>query len=159
MKLKSSVVPLMLIVVASLALPTNLFAQTTSWTSVKALPRGADVIVERKASDRVIGYLQSATDDTVAVTSDTGSFVISRDNVQKIFYAVSRDRKKIMNRGALYGMLLGLAAGVAVSTVQEPESEAMPGTGAFIAGGLIGMWAGHKHAKGKDKGPLIYSAK
>lgn len=149
----------MVIVVASFSIPQDLIAQTTSWASVKALPKGAELVVERKASEKVIGHLQAATDDTIALTSDAGAFILARDNVEKIFYAVPRDGTKSRNRGALYGMLLGLAAGVAVSTLQDPESEAMPGVGAFFAGGLIGIWAGNKHAKGKGKGALIYSAK
>lgn len=159
MKMKQPVVALIFIVVASISLPQILIAQTTTWAGVKALPKGTELVVERKASEKVIGYLQAATDDTVTVTSDAGSFIIARDNVEKIFCAVPRDSKKSRNRGALYGMLLGLAAGVAVATVQKPESEAMPGVSVFLAGGLIGMRVGKEHAKGKDKGPLIYSAK
>jgi hypothetical protein len=159
MKLKRSVAALIFTVVVSISLPQNLIAQTTNWTSVTALPKGVELVVERRASKTIIGYLQATTDDWVAITSDAGSFIIARDNVDKIFYAVPRDRKKIRNRGALYGALLGLAGAVAVSIVQKPESEAMPGGGVFLAGGLIGMWVGNRHAKGKDKGPLIYSAK
>lgn len=149
----------MVMVVASISIPQNVMAQTSSWASVKALPKGSELVVERKASEKVIGHLQAATDDTIAVTSDAGAFILARDNVEKIFFAVPRDSKKSRNRGALYGMLLGLAAGVAVSTLHDPDSEAMPGVGAFFGGGLLGVWVGNQHAKGKDKGPLIYSAK
>jgi hypothetical protein len=92
------------------------------------------------------------------LTADEGSFVIGKANIEKIYYAVPRDKKKSMNRGALYGMLAGLGTTVAVGTLTA-DSDRTPGWPIFLAGGLGGMWFGKKHGEGKDKGPLIYSAR
>jgi len=139
--------------------PCALMAQANNWTSVKALQRGTDLIVIRKSNDRVIGYVDAVTDDTLAVTSDAGSFVIRKDNVDKIYIAIPRDKMKHMNRGALVGGLLGLAAGIAVSVAMGPDTEAMPGLPVMLAGGAAGGWVGSRRANGKDKGSLVYSAK
>jgi hypothetical protein len=66
---------------------------------------------------------------------------------------------KSVNRGALLGMLAGLAAGIAYATVRAPDGEDMYGAGIFLLGGGVGALAGKHHAKGKEKGALIYSAK
>ena len=134
-------------------------AQTNSWIGVKALPKGAELIVTRKNDGRVIGVTQSVTDDTIAIDSDNGSFIIGKDNIEKIYYAEPRDVMKSLNRGALLGMLGGLAAGVAYSSTREVNGEKMPGPWIFLLGGGLGALAGKRHAKGKDKGALIYSAK
>jgi len=159
MKRSNTFIALLSIAGLVLTAPIGLMAQANNWTSVKALQRGMELIVIRKSNDRVIGYVDAVTDDTLAVTSDTGSFVIGKDNVDKIYIAIPRDRMKHMNRGALVGGLLGLAAGIAVSIAMSPESEAMPGLPIMLAGGAAGGWFGSQRAKGKDKGPLVYSAK
>jgi hypothetical protein len=157
MKLKIEFVAILLSV-ASL-LPASVAGQSNNWTSVRATPRGIEVIIERKQDDRVIGIVQAITEDSIAVTSDDGSFIIERGNVTKIFHSVPRDKMKSLNRGALYGMLIGLGAGIALATAYPPENEEMPWVGTFFAGGGIGAWTGSRHARGKNKGPLIYSAK
>ena len=139
--------------------PQSLMAQSNNWTTVKALQRGTEIIVVRKDSERVTGYVDGVTDDTLAVTSDSNSFVIGKDNVDQIYIAIPRDKMKHMNRGALVGGLLGLAAGIAVSVAMGPDTEAMPGLPVMLAGGAAGTWVGSRNAKGKDKGPLVYSAK
>jgi hypothetical protein len=159
MKTKINAAGILLSVCLLLISPLAVSAQSNNWTTVKATPKGTEVILERKRDNGVTGNIQTVTDDSIAVTSDDGSFIIGKDNVAKIYYAVARDKKKSMNRGALYGMLAGLAAGFAVALVREPEGQEMPGVATFLAGGGIGIWAGSRHAKGKDKGPLIYSAK
>lgn len=133
-------------------------AQGNRWIAVKALPKGTELIIERKKSDRVVGYVTAVDDRTVSVTSNSGSFAIDKDNVSKIFYAIPRDKMKHANRGALIGMIGGLVAGVALSATQSSDSESMPYVGTFIAGGLLGGWIGAKHGGGKQKGSLIYSA-
>lgn len=157
MKTKTTVGVLLLTVCAVFTLSNVVPAQSTHWTGMKATPKGIDIIVERKNDETVTGVLQAVTDDSLAVTSDEGSFIIGKDNITKVFHAIPRDKKKLMNRGALYGMLIGLGAGVAAATAFPPENEEMPYVGTFLAGGGIGAWAGIQRAKGKDKGPLIYS--
>ena len=156
MKQTSTVIALLLMTI--LALPMCARAQTDSWVGVQALRPGTEIFVLRKNKDKVVGVLQSATGDTIALTADEGSFVIGKANIAKIFYAVPRDKKKSMNRGALYGMLAGLGTAVAVSTMTA-DSDQTPGWPIFLGGGLAGMWLGKKHGAGKDKGPLIYSAR
>src|SRR5688572_3836165 len=94
---------LLLITGILLFFPTNITPQTSDWTAVKVLQPGTDVMVLRKNGGRIVGYVQGSTDDTIAITSDSGSFVVGRDNVKKIYYAVPRDKRKSMNRGALIG--------------------------------------------------------
>jgi hypothetical protein len=134
-------------------------AQSDNWTSVKALAKNTDLIITRKNAGRVVGFVQAVSDDTLAIDSDNGSFIIGKDNIEKIYYAEPRDKMKSLNRGALLGMLGGLAAGIGYSIVRPPENESMPGYGIFFLGSGIGMLAGLHHSKGKDKGALIYSAK
>ncbi len=159
MNLKIEPIAILLSIFSSLLLPASVAGQSNNWTSVRATPRGTEVIIERKRDDRVIGIIQAVTEDSIAVTSDDESFIVGRDNVTKIFHAIPRDKKKSLNRGALYGMLIGLGAGIALATAYPPENERMPWVGTFFAGGGIGAWAGSRHAKGKNLGPLIYSAK
>ena len=159
MKTKINVVALTFSIATALIAPVALFGQSNNWTSVKAIPKSIDLIIERKRDDRVVGVLQAVTDDSIIVNSKEGSFIIGKDNVAKIYHAVGRDKKRAMNRGALYGMLIGLGAGVALATAFPPENEEMPYVGTFLAGGGIGTWAGIRYAKGKDKGPLVYSAR
>lgn len=159
MKLSRQFAVLLLITGCVIAFPANFFAQTDNWTSVKALKDGTELIVTRKNSGRVVGYVQAVNDESVALTSDAGTFVIGKDYVSKIYYAVPRNKRKSLNRGALYGMIAGLVVGVAIGSVHEPEGQETPGLGAFLAGSAIGVWAGSRHAKGKDKGALIYSAR
>ena len=159
MKIRVNTIALAFSIAASLIAPVATVGQSDNWTTVRAIPKGVDLMIERKRDDRVIGVLQVVTDDSIAIASDEGSFIIGKDNVARIFHAVPRDKKKSMNRGALYGMLIGLASGVALATAFPPENEEMPYVGTFLAGGGIGTWAGMRHGKGRDKGPLIYSAK
>ena len=159
MRTKTTAAALLLTAFSLLAFSTVVRAQSIHWTALKATPKGIDVIVERKNDDRVIGVLQAVTDDSIAVTSDEGSFIIGKDNITKVFHGIPRNKKKLMNRGALYGMLIGLGAGVALTSAFPPENEEMPFAGTFLAGGAIGAWAGVRRAKGKDRGPLIYSAR
>ena len=147
------------ILLFSLAAPVELAAQSNNWISVKALTPKTEIIVLRKNGDQVVGYLSSVTDDSVAIDTGSGSYVIARDNVKKIYHAVPRDRMKGANRGALIGGLLGLGAGIAVSSAIPLESEAMPGPAIFLAGGLLGGLVGAKRGGGKGKGALIYSEK
>jgi hypothetical protein len=159
MKSKTKALTILLSVCSSLMFPLAVPAQSDNWTSVKATPKGTEIFVERKRDDRVIGTIHAVTDDSIVITSDEGSFIIGKDNVAKIYLAVARDKKKSMNRGALYGMLGGLASGIALATLHPPENEEMPWVGTFFAGIGIGTLAGIRHGKGKDKGPMIYSAR
>jgi len=140
-------------------LPLNIAAQISEWTRVQALRPGTDVLVLRKNGSRVVGYLQGSTVDSIAVTTDSGSFVIAKDNVKKIFYAERRDKMKSMNRGALIGMGAGVIAAIAVTGLQEQEGGSHRGTVVFLASGLLGGLLGAKHGSGTDKGPLIYAAR
>lgn len=151
--------PLIVIAGFLLAVPTDLSAQSNHWISVKALPPKTEIIVLRNDGDREVGYVGSVTDDSIAMTTDSGASIIARNNVKKIYYAVPRNKRKSMNRGALVGGLLGLAAGVAVAYATPSNSEAMHGGAVFLAGGLLGGYAGRKRADGKDRGALIYSEK
>ena len=134
-------------------------AQSSTWGNVQAIPRGTEVFVERKNDDRVIGSVSAVTADTIAITSDEGSYIIGKENVTKIFHAIPRDKKKALNRGALLGMLGGLGAGVLFTAAVPPKGEEMPGVGVFFAGMGLGTWVGHSYGKGKNKGPLLYSAR
>ena len=134
-------------------------AQSSNWGNVQAVPRGTEVFIDRKNDDRVIGSIDAVTEDTIAITSDGGSFIIGKENVTKIFHAIPRDKKKALNRGALLGMLGGLGAGVLLTASRPPKGEEMPGVGVFFAGLGLGTWAGHRYGKGRDKGPLLYSAR
>ncbi|MEP7149711.1 MAG: hypothetical protein ABI857_12605 [Acidobacteriota bacterium] len=133
-------------------------AQISTWTSVKTIDAGTDVIVIRKSSGRVVGLFVSATDDTVTVNSRVGPVVVDKDNVKKIFNAVARDRKKGVRRGALFGLALGLLAAGVVEGVEPSEGQQTNGLVPFLLGGAVGLWAGDRHGKGKTKGALIYSA-
>ena len=148
-----------LIIFCGFAPFARLAAQTNNWTSVKALPKNAELFITRKTGGRVVGFVQAVTDDTIAVDSDNGTFIIGKDNIRQIYYAEQRDKMKSLNRGALFGMLVGLAAGVAYATVREPEGQETPGFGIFLLGSGVGLLAGKHNANGKDKGALIYSAK
>jgi hypothetical protein len=139
--------------------PLHVLAQSNSWTGVKALPKGTDLIIERKNDRPVVGYLASVSDDSIAITSDAGAFFVGRDNVANVYYAVPRSVKKHANRGALIGGLLGFGLGFGVSLKQYPDSEAMPGAPIFLGAALLGGWIGSKRGKGKDKGERIYAAK
>ena len=147
------------ILLFSLAAPMELAAQSNNWIRVKALRPKTELIVLRKNDDQLVGYLTSVTDDSIAIDTASGSYVIARNNIKKIYYAVPGDRMKGANRGALIGGLLGLAAGVAVSYAIPTDSEAMPGGAVFLAGGLVGGLVGAKRGGGKTKGALVYSEK
>ena len=154
------------ILIASILIPLFAFApfaritaQSNNWTSVKALAKDTELIITRKNAGRVVGFVQAVTDDTLAIDSDSGSFIIGKDNIKTIHYAEARDKMKSLNRGALLGMLGGLAAGIGYSILRPPKDESMPGYGIFFLGSGIGVLAGLHHAKGKDKGALIYSAR
>jgi len=159
MKREQILIASLVITIFAFAPSAHLAAQTNNWTAVKALTKNTELIVTRKTDNRVVGFLQAVTDDTIAIDSDNGAFLIGKDNVKQIYLAEPRDKMKTMNRAALLGMLGGLAAGVGYSIVRPPEDESMPGYGIFFLGSGIGLLAGRHHAKGKDKGALIYSAK
>lgn len=159
MKLTRISLALLVLTCSFLTVPVLAFGQSAEWSRIKATPTGTDIIIERKKDRRVVGYVQAVTDDSIAVRSEKGSFIIGKDNITKVFLARPRNKRKSLNRGALYGMLTGLAIGLAISLVHEPEGQEMPGMGTFLAGAGIGLWAGNRHGKGKDKGELIYSAK
>jgi hypothetical protein len=146
----------LIIAILASTVPLHVAAQTDNWTGVRALPKGAELVIERKSSGRVVGYLELATDDTVVIVSDANSFIIGRDNVKKIYYAVAHDKKKSMNRGALIGMIGGAVTASLIAG--EPEGQEMPGLGGLLIGGLAGTWFGKQRAKGKKRGALIYSA-
>jgi len=159
MKRASILAASILIAINGCAPLAQLTAQTNSWIRVKALRKNTEVIVTRKTDGRVIGFVESVTDDTVVIDSDDGTFVIGKDNIKEIFYAEDRDEKKSLNRGALFGLLGGLASGMAYATVRDTNGQSNPGVMFLLIGGGIGTLAGRYHAKGKDKGALIYSAK
>lgn len=159
MKRAQILIASLLIIFCGFAPFARVAAQTNNWTSVKALPKNTELIVTRKTDSQVVGFVQAVSDDTIAIDSDNGTFIIGKDNVKNVYLAEPRDRMKSLNRGALLGLLGGLAAGVGYSVVHPPEDESMPGFGIFFLGCGIGMLAGRHHAKGKDKGALIYSAK
>ena len=139
--------------------PLSVLAQSDNWTSIRALPRGTDVIIERRNDDRIDGTITSVSDNEIVINSNRGAFIVARGNVERIYYAIPRNARKHTNRGALIGGALGLGVGIGVSTLQSSNSEAMPGAVVFLAGGLLGGWVGSKRAKGKDRGSLIYSAR
>jgi hypothetical protein len=150
---------LLLIVAMVSVFPLCVLAQSDNWTSIRALPRGTDVIVDRRNDDRIDGTVASVSDSEIVINSDRGAFIVGRANVDRIYYAIPRSARKHVNRGALIGGAVGLGVGVGVSTLQSTNSEAMPGAVIFLAGGLLGGWIGSKRAKGMDKGSLIYSVR
>ena len=146
---------LFLFLLFALALPAA--AQTNSWISVQGLPKGIDLIIERKQDNTVIGTLQATTADTIAVSGSGGSFIIGRDNVKKVYHALPGGGHRHANHGALIGMIVG--AVVTSAAAGEPEGQETPGLPGLIGGGLAGAWIGSKRDKGPRKGDLIYVAK
>jgi len=150
----------LLITIFAFASSAHIAAQTNNWTRVKALPKNAELIVNRKADGQVVGFLQAVTDDTIAIDSDNGSFIVGKNNIEKIYMAEGRDAAEGLKRGAALGMLGGLATSITYATVVKSDIiEDRPGF-LFVWIGLgIGAVVGRIHAKGKDKGALVYSAK
>ena len=157
MALRQNVWTIILAAVLAVVTPSYLTAQTNNWMSVRAIPKGTELIVDRKNDDRVIGILNAVTEDTIAITSDGASFIIGKDNVLKVYHAVERKRKHLVGVAGLAG---GLAGAVIDAKIQgPPESQEMPGVIGFIAGAVVFGGLAERLVDDKKKGVLIYSAK
>jgi hypothetical protein len=138
--------------------PLHVLAQSDNWTSVRALPKGTDLIIERKNDDRVIGTLASVSDDTIAITSEDGSFFVGRGNVTKVHYAVSRNVKRHLVRGLVLGMVIGTAVAGAFASEENDRDLTLGAVGFWIGMG-VGGYIVQKRGESKKKGELIYAAR
>ncbi len=147
--------------VASLFLTTMPFAlaqtSTSDWSAVRQLSAGTDLLIKTADGQTFIGSAASVKDDEIELTVKGRSFVLAKNNLKAIYFAVPKTGRRARGIGALVGVIAALAAyGAAVG--DEGDS----GTGApvipFFGGGLVGGYIGGLFGRGRKKGALIYQA-
>jgi hypothetical protein len=133
-----------------LILPLTAPAQSPAqgWSNVKALSVGTEVRINLK-SRTVQGKMQSATDESIAISSDKGQEMFAMREVAR----VSLRRKSHRARNALIGLGAGAGIGAGLGAATSCSH-----CFAFISErGLIGIGAGGLGVLGAIVGALVPS--
>jgi len=118
------------------------------WNNVKALTAGTEVRINLN-SRTVEGKMQSATDDSLAISSDRGQEEFARREVVR----VSLRRKSHRARNALIGLGVGAGIGAGIGAATSCSHCISP----ISEGGVIGIAAAALGALGAIVGALIPS--
>lgn len=137
-----------------------LFAQASpnDWSAVQKLSSKTDLFIKTSNGKTFTGSLISVKDDEITLTAKGRNFVLAKNNLEAVYFAVPKTGRRARNIGALIGAVIVVAA-YGAAAGDEGDS----GTGAailpFLAGGLGGGFIGSMFGKGKKKGALIYKAR
>lgn len=101
---------------------------TASWNIVKALASGAQVRITAE-SRTVSGQFQTASDESVVLTSTKGQETFTRSQVTQV--AVKKASKR--RRNALIGLAAGAGLGLATGSIADSKCA---GLGCFISPNL-----------------------
>jgi hypothetical protein len=102
-----------------------------NWNNVKALAVGINVRV-LAGSRTVIGQVQSATDDSLAVNSGKGQEMFARQEVMRVSVKTSH-----RGRHTLIGLGLGAGAGLAIGAGANAANSCKAGCFGPDLGGLV----------------------
>jgi len=105
----------------------------SDWNVVRTLPRGARLVVYPQSID---GKLEATTTDDIAVRSNGRSFMILRQDIQRIERVRRRTAVKA-KRGFFIGWAIGTLSWRQIGWVAP-----VLGLGAAGVGALIGAWDG-----------------
>jgi hypothetical protein len=144
--LQSTAVLLIFVLTFALTAPAQSPAQ--GWNNVKALAPGTDVRINLN-SRTVRGKLQSATDDSLAITSDKGPEMFARPDVARVSLRTKGHRL----RNALIGLGVGAGIGAGVGAASSCNHCISP----ISKDEAIGIGAGGLGALGAIVGALIPS--
>jgi len=127
------------------------------WSAVQALSPGQKIVVRTKDGDRLSGRFDSANDLLVNFTDGRKKISLTRESVK----LVQLDRGNSRGKGALFGALIGGAAGFAVGSILYfPFRDDMVGTtvpASAAMGMAIGAGIGAATGKG-NKNETVYEA-
>jgi hypothetical protein len=127
------------------------------WSAVQTLSAGQKIIVRTKDGDRLSGRFDSANDLLINFTDGKKKISLTRESVK----LVQLDRGNSRGRGALFGALIGGAAGFAVGSVLYfPYKDDMVGSTVPVStamGMAIGAGIGTATGKG-NKNETVYEA-
>ena len=133
-------------------------APAADWSAVLSLTPGQKIIVRTKDGDRLSGRFDSADDLLINFTDGRRKVSLTRESVK----LVQLDRGNSRSRGALFGALIGGAAGFAVGSVlyfpyrDDMVGSTVPASAALGAG--IGVAIGTATGKG-NKNETVYEAR
>jgi hypothetical protein len=131
-----------------LALTAPAQSPSQGWNNVKTLAAGTEVRINLN-SRTVKGKMQSATDDSLAISSDKGQVMFARQEVAR----VSLRRKSHRVRNALIGLGAGAGIGAGIGAATSCSNCISP----ISKGGAIGIAAGGLGVLGAIAGALIPS--
>jgi len=127
------------------------------WSAVQTLSPGQKIVVRTKDGDRLSGSFDSANDLLINFTDGKRKVSLTRESVR----LVQLDRGNSRGKGALFGMLIGGAAGFAVgSALYFPFRDDMVGATVPVSaalGAAIGAGVGTATGKG-NKNETVYEA-
>lgn len=161
MKTKISIV--FLIVSLFLTATPFSFAQTSQndWSAVQKLATGTDLLIKTSNGKTVNGSLVIVGDDEIELSVKGNRLSLLKNNIEAIYLAVPKSKKRGRIIGAAVGFLAGGVAGGAVNRGVVLESDynysalvLLP-----IAGLIGGAFIGSSFSKGKKKGALIYKVR
>ncbi len=149
-------------IIAALLLTTApcSFAQTSpnDWGAVQKLSAKTDLLVKTSNGKTFSGALVSVKDDEITLTAKGRDFILAKNNLEAIYFAVPKTGRRARNIGALIGAIV---AGSTYAATAGDEGDS--GTGSpillFAAGGIAGGFVGSLFGKGSKKGVLIYKAR
>jgi hypothetical protein len=127
----------------------------SDWANVEAIRAQTTVIVETTDGRTVRGKVASVSSDSIELSHDGKLFTMAGSSVRSVYLTRAGSRLKL----ALYGGLIGGAAGIGVLAIYTVAAKADPLTP--IAGIIVGVPVGAvvgAASGGKRRGELIYRA-
>jgi hypothetical protein len=127
------------------------------WAAVQTLSPGQKIVVRTKDGDRLTGRFDSANDLLINFTDGKRKVSLTRESVK----LVQLDRGNARGKGALFGALIGGAAGFAVGSIlyfpfrDDMVGSTVPASAAM--GMAIGTGIGLATGKG-NKNETVYEA-
>jgi hypothetical protein len=127
------------------------------WSAVQTLSPGQKIVVRTKDGDRLSGRFDSANDLLINFADGKRKVSLTRESVR----LVQLDRGNSRGKGALFGVLVGGAAGFAVGSIlyfpfkDDMVDTTVPASAAL--GAAIGAGIGTATGKG-NKNETVYEA-
>jgi hypothetical protein len=159
--MKKSSTVIILAITVLLARPQAVLAQTTpapiigAWESLNAIPPGNKLAVELRNGQTVKGRLSAVSDTSLTLADGRKVTDISRVDVLKVRWKISKSAKRATMIGIGVGGGIGLAGSVVAAGGYEADLLALIGGAIGVgAGALIGYLIGSRR-----QWALIYETK
>ena len=157
---------LILVLLASLSLPSVTVAQNTSapagdWSALNAVTSGSKLVVKLKTGQSVEGKLSSVSDTALSLSVKNKPVDLKRDDVLSVYQL----RGKSATKATLIGMGVGAGAGAAIGAAGGSGNDSFDKIDHAVTAGLTvigagaGALTGYLIGRGGNKRVLIYEAR